>query len=331
MEPESRQLKHFSVAAHSRTLTEAAEKLCITQPALSMSLKNLEDALELKLFSRSGRKLTLTTEGEIILEQAEKVLDDLSALTRTAERLRAVTSLRVAFCDPGPYWYFAPRIGAAGLEPAPEMQLLPDDCTPEKLTAGEFDVVISAKPFASTAQPGDAGDKEDAVSPFSSEVLVRDQTILSIPRNRPDFCRANGFEPDAVVGPQQSLCIKDLRGLDLVFLKLKGVFSQQKAAMHETLHKSVAFEEFTDYFLFRHALKGRNAATITTALDLHFRDDGSERLLIPMRDEASMITYYMNWLKHPLRNSSRAAATALEQFLSVMRAFAAEFKQPSKP
>lgn len=58
------QLFQFKVLAESKTMTEAAERLHISQPALSSSLKRLETELGVQLFERRKNKLFLNEAGE---------------------------------------------------------------------------------------------------------------------------------------------------------------------------------------------------------------------------------------------------------------------------
>lgn len=66
----------FVQLAESKTFAEAADKLHITQPALSTSIKKLEEQLGGLLFSRNTRNVSLTQEGRIFLPQAKRLLLD---------------------------------------------------------------------------------------------------------------------------------------------------------------------------------------------------------------------------------------------------------------
>lgn len=77
-----RQLKYFIEVARHKSFTKAALALHVTQPTLSKMVKNLEDEMDVVLFDRSARQITLTDAGEVVYEQANKIvnsLDDLSA------------------------------------------------------------------------------------------------------------------------------------------------------------------------------------------------------------------------------------------------------------
>lgn len=68
-------LRSFVAVAETGGVTRAAGFLNLTQSAVSMQLKRLEDALDLKLFDRSTRSMTLTAAGEQLMGYARKLLD----------------------------------------------------------------------------------------------------------------------------------------------------------------------------------------------------------------------------------------------------------------
>ncbi|OWY26939.1 LysR family transcriptional regulator [Herbaspirillum robiniae] len=83
------QLRAFISVAREGTLTRAAEKLHVTQPAVSLQIKSLQEHLGLQLFTRSAGGMVLTVEGNKLLPLAERVLADLQELRRHAAALQA--------------------------------------------------------------------------------------------------------------------------------------------------------------------------------------------------------------------------------------------------
>ena len=63
----------FYYVAITKSFNKAAEVLCVSQPAVSKQIKNLEDLLDVKLFYRLNRGIELTEEGKILLQQVEKM------------------------------------------------------------------------------------------------------------------------------------------------------------------------------------------------------------------------------------------------------------------
>jgi len=72
MELNLHQLEIFLCIARERSFSKAAERLRISQPSVSIQIRNLEDSLEVKLFERLGRRVYLTREGKAVLEHAKK-------------------------------------------------------------------------------------------------------------------------------------------------------------------------------------------------------------------------------------------------------------------
>jgi DNA-binding transcriptional LysR family regulator len=67
-------LENFIAVAHSRTLSEASEKLEMAQPSLSLAIKKLETELNLPLFIRGRNGIKLTPQGRMILPEAQSAL-----------------------------------------------------------------------------------------------------------------------------------------------------------------------------------------------------------------------------------------------------------------
>jgi len=82
------QLKHLIELASNGSFSQAADKLHLTQPALSRSIKALEDELGQPLFDRIGRRNELTAFGEHIVQRARGLVDDADELRRTGKQLK---------------------------------------------------------------------------------------------------------------------------------------------------------------------------------------------------------------------------------------------------
>ncbi|HEY8613983.1 MAG TPA: LysR family transcriptional regulator [Roseomonas sp.] len=94
----SRELEIFHAVMSSRSLTEAAISLGISQPALSKALKRLEDRLHMQLFRRVKGRLRPTLEAESLFPESARLIREIARLGRTAAELRGGESglLRVA-------------------------------------------------------------------------------------------------------------------------------------------------------------------------------------------------------------------------------------------
>jgi len=84
---DSRKLLAFTTLAKVGSFTLAAHELHLTQSAISHAIKSLEQELKCRLFDRLGRRVTLTTPGQHLLDHAHKIIaemqsarDDLAAM-----------------------------------------------------------------------------------------------------------------------------------------------------------------------------------------------------------------------------------------------------------
>jgi DNA-binding transcriptional LysR family regulator len=84
---ELRHLRYFVAVADAGTVSRAAQRLHLTQPALSRQIQDLEREFACRLFDRIGRRIVLTRDGEEILERTRRLLAEAEAL---GERARAL-------------------------------------------------------------------------------------------------------------------------------------------------------------------------------------------------------------------------------------------------
>ena len=82
-------LRAFVAVAREGSVSRAAQRLHLTQPAVSLKLKQLQHTLELKLFRRHPQGLTLTPDGQTLLPVAEKALAAMSAFNESALALHS--------------------------------------------------------------------------------------------------------------------------------------------------------------------------------------------------------------------------------------------------
>jgi DNA-binding transcriptional LysR family regulator len=82
-------LKAFVTVAREGNASRAADKLHLTQPAVSLQIKALQERTQLQLFTRTPQGLALTRDGAALLPQAEKVLAALADFAQAAQRMHS--------------------------------------------------------------------------------------------------------------------------------------------------------------------------------------------------------------------------------------------------
>lgn len=105
-----RQLRLFLALAEHGSITAAAEACHVTQPTVSMQLRELADAVGLPLYEQIGKRLHLTAAGEALAEAARRMLDEWLAFEQGINAMKGLEQgrLRVALVSTAKY--FVPRL-----------------------------------------------------------------------------------------------------------------------------------------------------------------------------------------------------------------------------
>jgi len=103
--PDIRHLRHFIAVAEEKHFRIAAERLNMTQPPLSQSIKKLEEELDVILFDRSKKKVELTSVGAVFLEGAYEMLEKMAQLENDTRRAAAgmIGRLNIGFTGSAVY------------------------------------------------------------------------------------------------------------------------------------------------------------------------------------------------------------------------------------
>jgi LysR family hydrogen peroxide-inducible transcriptional activator len=148
-----KQLRYVESLAHHRHFGRAAEVCSVTQPALSMQIKELEAALGTSLFERGARSIRLTGFGETFVARARDILravEELADLARSAtDQLAGRLRLGVI---PTIAPYLLPAVIGALARLSPDLDLqLRETTTPKllrELSDGRLDTAIVALPVS---------------------------------------------------------------------------------------------------------------------------------------------------------------------------------------
>jgi len=107
-------LEAFIAVADHGTVTAAAKTLHLTQPAVSRTLKLLEEALGVDLFERAGRGLALTAAGRALVPRARRLLAEAGELRRDLARVgtRRYHDVRIGTVDSVATFLLPPVLGA---------------------------------------------------------------------------------------------------------------------------------------------------------------------------------------------------------------------------
>lgn len=145
-----RQLEIFAAVARCGSLTKAAEEVHLTQPAVSMQVKQLEDVLGLPLFEPEGRGIRLTEAGREFAGHIEELLERAAHLNELAARWRGVRRGKVRLGIVSTAKYFVPKLLAQFLKAHPGIDFRLSVHNREEilaeLGANTLDFVIMGRP-----------------------------------------------------------------------------------------------------------------------------------------------------------------------------------------
>jgi DNA-binding transcriptional LysR family regulator len=240
--PELRLVRYWVAVAEEGNITRAAERLHISQPALSSAIKQLEGQLGVALLDRSDRVLRVTPAGELLADEGRGLLaaaERVAGLVRDRDRA-AVGRLRIGMTPTARYG-LGPALLAACADQAPGVMLYPAEDTTGALLrdvrTGRLDLAVLFCPPATAdgvviaplrSEPAVvhvradhplAGRASVALEELAGETFLVAETAESggFTARVLALCRARGFEPVTRPDPYPDLGLQAVReGLGVV-------------------------------------------------------------------------------------------------------------------
>lgn len=105
-----RQLRLFLAVAEHLSITAAARACHVTQPTVSMQVKELSDAVGMPLYEQIGKRLHLTAAGEALVKTARAMVDEWSAFEQHIDAMKGLTRGRLRVAVVSTAKYFVPRL-----------------------------------------------------------------------------------------------------------------------------------------------------------------------------------------------------------------------------
>lgn len=259
---ELEQLRQLDEVARCGTLQAAAERLHLSQSALSRSLRRLEDDLGQPLFDRTRNSMSINAAGRLALEHARLILaeerrlrDDFDAL---AKRERTI---RVASVAPAPTW----RLSSVILEQNPTEILEPDIMSEQEVEArlinGTCDLAVTARHLS--------------IPIVESRPFMHEDLYANVPHGH-------------VLHDRESLTFAELDGL--TFLVYGGI-----GFWHDIHTRMLPFAQFVsqpDRTIFLQQVRTSNLLTFTTNAPENTSRHESRRA-VPITDPEAHVTFYL--------------------------------------
>ncbi len=200
-------LRIFHMTARHLSCTAAAERLCITQPAVTAQIKRFEEQCSLKLFKRKGRNIFLTDEGRALFDYAERIFACEKELENVLEEMRDLKRGVLCLGTTKTYArYFMPFLVSNFHEAYPHIKIHLDEGSSAHMIQTLVDLKNEVAVIATAEENPDV-----RFIPFSQEELV---VILA---------------PDHPFASRDTISVKELAG-EPIIMKEMGSGTRKKVS-----------------------------------------------------------------------------------------------------
>lgn len=227
-----RQLRVFESVARHLSYTRASQELHLSQPAVSMQVKQLEENVGMPLFEQIGKKVFLTEAGQEVALYARSINQQLEDMNEAIDNLKGLNRGKLSISVASTANYFIPALLALFCKRYPEIQVSLDVTNRKSLlsqmNANETDLVIMGQP---------PDDTDIVAQPFKDNPLVlvaAPDHPLAKSRNIP----LSALENEAILAREQGSGTRDAleRFLQKHHIKVK---TSMEIGSNEAIKQSV--------------------------------------------------------------------------------------------
>ncbi|MCC8150733.1 MAG: LysR family transcriptional regulator [Lachnospiraceae bacterium] len=257
------QLEQLIAFADNGTLSEAAEKMHISQPTLTRTMKKLEEEFGVPLFSRTKNKMDLNENGLLALSHARKIMEQTGDMLRLVRALdRASHTISIGSCAPEPMVQLVQHCSKLYPEMAISSEMKDLDYLKQGLDDDIYQcIILPEKPY----------DNNYTVEEFGHENLY-----FALPKSHP---KTNS----------QSLSFSDMNGENMIVFSAIGFwYEMTKNQMPDS--RFLMQNERYDFTELINSSILPSFATDTTQISAPAPAD---RNLVPITDECAHVTYYI--------------------------------------
>ncbi len=267
------QLKQFKAIAECENLTEASERLHISQPALSMSLKKLEDELGVQLFDRVKKYIYLNEAGRTVLTYVNHILHSLKEMTTAIEPFKDIkqNSVKITSSLTSVLRYFIPLVNKHYPNALIDSMLVDEKEIGSSLIDGFSDIALSPRKINNID--------------VESIPLFEERFYIGIPFKHPYYT----FD-------DTNISLSDFDGQEFLRLRGSGYLSKY---IDDSLNKNKIHFNFyyqNDPLIYYEMLKDANYLITTTTLgNLYYfnKETLSKYRFVPITYGNSKFTIYM--------------------------------------
>ena len=224
---ELRHLRYFIAVAETLSFRQAGKQLHVSQPSLSVQIKQLEDELGVALFRRSKRRVEITRAGEVFLSAAREILLRLQQASAAAHHAESgeVGTIRLAFI-PTATFQILPRLLEKIRSTLPrvnvELREGPEEPQIRGLRSGAFDLCI--------------GHLSCTYEQIENLLLTRERLVVALPKGhrvaRKKYVGLRDLEGEILIMPSKDLLPSVHQMITAAFLKNHIPLDRYQMAEH---------------------------------------------------------------------------------------------------
>ncbi len=261
------ELRQFVSFGECGTLSEAAEILHLSQPALSRNMKKLEDEIGIPLFVRRKNRLELNQNGTYVLELAKEILTAADSLTAKAQAFdRQNRTIALGLCAPAPGWILMPLLSSLYPDRMIQTEIRDEKSLLSGLETGGYQLIVLTK-------------SPDGEGYFSKE-CGRESLLFTLPKGH-KYAR------------RKSLSFAEMNGENMLLMNDIGFWNFVPT---EKMPDS-RFLTQSDRFSFSELVEASSLPAFTTDLANKYIETGKGRVQVPVSDPEGTATYYLICLK----------------------------------
>ena len=261
------QLEQLLAFAEYGTLSGAAERLHLSQPALSRSMQRLETELQVPLFDRQKNKIEFNENGRMAADCAWQVMDKCQDMISRLQAFdRSQRTILVGSCAPAPLWEIPPVLSDLYPDRTISSEMRENDMLLQGLRDDVYQLIILPYPVE---EPG-----------ITCVKYGEEHLYFSLPPAHP-------------LSGSKGLYMRDLNGETMLLRNRLGfwrdVTDQKMPDTRFLEQEDIAFNEL---------VKSSALPSFTTDVAFHREGNPVNRINIPILDEEANVTYYCLYKPH---------------------------------
>ena len=256
------QLIQLLAISDCKTMSGAAEKLHLSQPALSRSMKKLEEELQVTLFEHQKNKIRFNENGELAVEHARRVVEQANSMIEQVRAFdRSQRTIFIGSCATAPLWELSSWTSGIYPDLTVSSEMKDNEMLLDGLKSGMYQCIILPYPI----------DEADLYSfPFETE-----QLYFSLPPAHP-------------LSSSKGLYFKDIDGETILLLSQIGFWKKLCDEKMPSTHALMQTEQAD----FAELLQASALPAFVSSMTIRYDGKPQNRVVIPVLDPEATATYH---------------------------------------